>query len=945
MTRSVLLDAQISMDNAIALLRTWAECGAHLHLDSRAVDQGDVFVACPGLKSDGRDYIATAIGRGAVAVLTHVESVEQWQGTDYAVPVLGVIGLKEQLGEIADLWYDKPSAHLTIMAVTGTNGKTSCVQWLTDALQFAGYAAGALGTLGIRLPNGVTRAGDLTTPDVISVHRSLAVLREAGAQYVALEASSIGLDQGRLNGVRIFAAGFTNLSRDHLDYHHTMQAYAQAKARLFAWPDLKMAVLNAEDAASANFAKLSTCPQITYKISAESESGSDVLEAVFASQSSSAARWTLRDQNEQALVHTSLFGRHNVSNLLCVAGLLRALGWSLANIATSFATLKPVAGRLEAVQSILSDVSVPLVLVDYAHTPDALLRALEVTTELAQARGGKVWCVFGCGGNRDVGKRPVMGEVAQRLADRVLVTSDNPRDENPHAIIADIVAGLPGSSANVTIEPDRAQAILNAVLSATAQDVVLIAGKGHEAYQEICGTRERFDDRQWTQAAFLLKQGRTMHTDSRRLEAGAVFLALKGENFDGHDYLEQIHAAGACAAIVDIAKPVSGLAQVELGDTRAALLQLGRAWRRQFTIPMIAVTGSNGKTTTKEMIASILAAWLGETNRLATVGNLNNELGVPLTLLRLRAEHRAAVIELGMNHPGEIAVLANVTEPTVALVNNAQREHQEFMVSVEAVARENAAVYDALMPGGIKVFPFGDTFSDLWLQLAAEQPSMRFGLNEQAEVWASHIQSDVLGTTFMVHTPIGEGHITLSVPGTHNLLNALAATACAVAAGVPLLAIEQGLARFNAVAGRMQPHRLADGQVLIDDSYNANPDSVRAAIDVLAGLPAPRVLVLGDMGEVGDNGPAMHEEVGHYARECAIDHLLTLGQATRQSAAAFGAQAVICESPEQASAWLVEHSAASILIKGSRFMRMEKIVRQYIDQIEKISNDVVKHAV
>ena len=197
----------------------------------------------------------------------------------------------------------------------------------------------------------------------------------------------------------------------------------------------------------------------------------------------------------------------------------------------------------------------------------------------------------------------------------------------------------------------------------------------------------------------------------------------------------------------------------------------------------------------------------------------------------------------------------------------------------------------------------------------------------------------------MVHTPVGEGHIALPVPGTHNLLNALAAATCAVAAGVPLLAIEQGLARFHAVAGRMQPHRLANGQVLIDDSYNANPDSVRAAIDVLASLPAPRVLVLGDMGEVGDNGPAMHEEIGHYARECAIDHLLTLGQATRQTAAAFGAQAVICESVDQASEWLAEHSAASILIKGSRFMRMEKIVRQYLEQVEKISNDVVKHAV
>jgi murE/murF fusion protein len=298
-----------------------------------------------------------------------------------------------------------------------------------------------------------------------------------------------------------------------------------------------------------------------------------------------------------------------------------------------------------------------------------------------------------------------------------------------------------------------------------------------------------------------------------------------------------------------------------------------------------------------------------------------------------------------MNHPGEIAILAQASEPTVALVNNAQREHQEFMVNVEAVARENAAVYASLMPQGIKVFPSADTFSQLWLELANEHSSLRFGTSPQAEVWANHIQADALGTSFVVHTPIGEGRVALSVPGRHNVLNALAATTCAVAAGVPMLAIEQGLAAFHAVSGRMQPHRLANGVMLIDDSYNANPDSVRAAIDVLASLPAPRVLVLGDMGEVGDNGPAMHEEVGAYARERGIDHLLTLGQATRLTATAFGAHAVVCETTEQASDWIARQRVTSVLIKGSRFMRMEKIVRACLEHFEATDKDVVKHAV
>ena len=945
MTRSVLLASELSTENIVALLRSKTECGAHLQADSRAVRAGDVFLACPGLSSDGRDFIAAAIKQGASAVLMHADATTSWQATDFSVPVLGLPDLTQRLGELADLWYDKPSAYMTVIAVTGTNGKTSCVQWLTDALQSAGYSAGALGTLGVRFPDGSFGASALTTPDVISMHRSLAALREAGAQYVSLEASSIGLEQGRLAGVRIFAAGFTNLSRDHLDYHQTMHAYAAAKARLFAWPGLQAGVLNADDAISASFVTGATYPLVTYSLAQQTTAGAAALRAELLVDSMTTGQWLLHEQNEQVAVHTKVVGRHNIANLLCVAGLLKALGWPLAKIAASFNTLSPVDGRLQTVEPVLADRAVPTVLVDYAHTPDALARALEVARELAQARRASVWCVFGCGGNRDSGKRPLMGEIAQRLADRVIVTSDNPRDEDPQAIIAQIVAGLPGSSAQVTIEPDRAQAILAAVLGAACNDVVLIAGKGHETYQEIAGERAPFDDRQWAQAALLLQQQRAIQTDSRRLAAGSIFLALKGDHFDGHDYLEQIQMAGACAAIVDTIQPVPGLAQVALGNTRAALLQLGRAWRRQFAIPMIAVTGSNGKTTTKEMISAILASWLGEAHRLATIGNLNNELGVPLTLLRLRHEHQAAVIELGMNHPGEIAILAQTAEPTVALVNNAQREHQEFMVNVEAVARENAAVYASLLPEGIKVFPSADTFSQLWLELASERACLRFGLNSDSEVWASDIRADALGTSFIVHTPIGEGRVVLPVPGRHNLLNALAATACAVAAGVPMSAIEHGLAGFQAVAGRMQPHRLADGVMLIDDSYNANPDSVRAAIDVLASLPAPRVLVLGDMGEVGDNGPAMHEEVGAYARECGIEHLLTLGLATRLSALAFGSQAVVCETNDQASNWIAQHLVKSVLIKGSRFMRMEKIVSTCLEQFEASDKDVVKHAV
>jgi murE/murF fusion protein len=943
MTRSVLIDDRTSNENLIGLLRQIVECDAHLSADSRLISQGDVFVALPGKQGDGRDFIAAAIERGAAAVLMHVEDAQAWRSEDSKVSVFAVLGLKARVGALADLWYDRPSAQMTVIAVTGTNGKTSCVDWLSQALRGEGQQVGVIGTLGVTYPDGRLVPGQLTTPDVISVHKTLATLREAGATYVAMEASSIGMDQGRLDGVRIQIAGFTNLSRDHLDYHKTMQAYETAKARLFAWPGLKFAVLNLDDPVGVRLSHQVSCAVLTYSISNQVDTAT--LTASELRPQAQGKAFVLKSQGRQEQVQSRALGNHNVANLLCVSGILQALGWDLARIGVAIARLNPVEGRLERVTPVLSGVVVPVVVVDYAHTPDALERVLRTLRPLAQARQGNLWCVFGCGGNRDAGKRPIMGAVAQRLADHVVVTSDNPRDEVPAAIVAAIIADLPGITQNVRIVEDRAHAILQTVLGANASDVILIAGKGHETYQEIRGIRHAFDDRQWAQAAFVLLQERPVQTDSRKLDAGAVFVALRGENFDGHDYLKQVADLGASVAIVEKSDMSLALPQVALGDTRAALLALGQAWRQKFSLPMIAVTGSNGKTTTKEMIAAILAAWLGKERSLATVGNLNNELGVPLTLMRLRAVHQAAVIELGMNHPGEIEVLASLVEPTVALVNNAQREHQEFMESVEAVARENGAVFGSLRGLGIKVYPADEEFSALWSSLSAHHPSLRFGMTAQAEVWPSEIETDTLGSSFILNLPDAKDKVQLSVPGLHNVRNALAAAACAHAAGAPLTAITQGLESFQAVSGRMQTHRLSRERVLIDDSYNANPDSVRAAIDVLAALPAPRVLVLGDMGEVGDNGPEMHREVGAYARERGIEHLLTLGEATRFSAQAFGASAVIGASPEQLGESLLTLSASSVLVKGSRFMRMERIVKDYLKATGVNPGEVVKHAV
>ena len=443
----------------------------------------------------------------------------------------------------------------------------------------------------------------------------------------------------------------------------------------------------------------------------------------------------------------------------------------------------------------------------------------------------------------------------------------------------------------------------------------------------------------WLAGARLVGDGlvgvQRVYSDTRTLQPGDLFVALMGERFDGNTFLTQARAAGAVAALCsdEVALRASGLSGLVAADSKLALGQLASGWRAQFKLPLIAVTGSNGKTTVTQMIAAILRAWKPQA-MLATEGNLNNEIGVPLTLLRLRATHQLAVVELGMNHPGEIAVLAAIAQPTVALVNNAQREHQEFMATIEAVARENGAVIEALGGSGTAVFPADDAYSGLWHELAGARPQLTFAITEQAgaaDVTCLAPQWTGAAWQVQARTPAGVFSYTLRVAGLHNVKNSLAAAACALAAGVPLQHIAQGLEAFEPVKGRSRALALKlSGRplTLVDDSYNANPDSVRAAIDVLAGLPGPRLLVLGDMGEVGNEGPRFHAEVGAYARERGIEQLYALGEQSAQAVQSFGAGRHFADVDTLNAAVLQAlPGLASVLVKGSRFMRMERVVQ------------------
>ncbi|MCU7373476.1 UDP-N-acetylmuramoyl-tripeptide--D-alanyl-D-alanine ligase [Paucibacter sp. O1-1] len=440
-----------------------------------------------------------------------------------------------------------------------------------------------------------------------------------------------------------------------------------------------------------------------------------------------------------------------------------------------------------------------------------------------------------------------------------------------------------------------------------------------------------------------------VHSDTRTLRAGDLFVALRGERFDAHDFLPQAAASGAVAVIAERGVAEAGLSGIEVPDAKQALGLLAAAWRSHCHLPLIAVTGSNGKTTVTQMIASILRAWLGPAS-LATEGNYNNDIGVPLTLLRLRQDdavwHRAAVVELGMNHPGEIAPLAAMARPTVALVTNAQREHQEFLQTVEAAARENGAAIEALGAAGVAVFPAEDACAPIWHALAGQRAMLSFALQGQADVtgraaWVQGSETQGAGHWALeLHTPAGDAPVALRVAGLHNVRNALAAAASALAAGAPLAAIVRGLESFEPVKGRSQLKSLSRQRVtLIDDSYNANPDSVRAAIDVLADLPGASWLILGDMGEVGSQGPEFHREVGAYAAERGVAAFWAAGSACADAAGAYGGGARHFDTTEALIAALAEAPRVkNILVKGSRFMQMERVVAALLAQDQEGAN-------
>lgn len=965
-----------------------------LSVDSRCINAGDGFIAWPGAAVDGRLFVEQVLSSGAAACLVEAQSDRNWSWADD--PRVGTyFGLKKDLSKIAALYYGDPSKSLEVLAITGTNGKTSTSWWVAQALTTLKHKCGVIGTLGMGTLDDLEDSG-LTTPDPIRLHRVLRSLKECGVKACSIEASSIGLEEYRFDGVQVKVALLTNVTQDHLDYHGTMDAYWQAKRRLFDWRrGLDAVVINRDDPYGEQLAKELQAERgakkvITYSIADVNVLGRSAatIRAVNLEYLYDGVAFDLCESDDVIPMQLGLLGGYNISNLLGVVGVLRALGYSLRHAALACQHLMPVPGRLQNVFSLNENAC--KVVVDYAHTPDALENVLQTLQPLAMTRGGRLLCLFGCGGERDATKRSKMGRIAQTLADVVVVTSDNPRGDDPQIIIQHIKSGMSEERGQLYLEPNRRRAIELVLKLAAPEDIVLLAGKGHEWYQEIKGHRYPFSDAgiasqilnaQITSVKaqvegtndvvmgmltlrqvkeILQSQGivvrlhgdgervfARVNSDTRTLQEGDLFVALKGDSFDGHDFVMQAFEKGAVAVLAERGFDSVRVVGLEVNNTLKALAALARGWRDCFSIPVIGVTGSNGKTTVTQMIASILNVALGD-DALATQGNFNNEIGVPLSVLRLRAGHKAAVFELGMNHVGEIEKLAHIVQPTVALVNNAQREHLEFMDTVQAVAHENGQVIDALPLSGTAVLPVDDVFINIWKGLAQQRKVVTFGLEQvDADYYVKSFVWNDGAWNLDVHTPQGVLVSRLHCAGLHNVKNVIAAVACAAEAGISLGVIADGIRLFQPVKGRSQVEVVTLGQkkvTLVNDTYNANPDSVRAAIDVLSELPQPSLLILGDMGEVGASGKEFHEEVGVYAREKNITTLFGLGEMVKDTVEAFDAKSIqghYFTSIDFLNQALAEQAKdyASILVKGSRFMRMERVVVY----LQEITNTVGDH--
>jgi len=964
--------------------------------DSRVVAAGDVFIALPGTVTDGHRHLGDAAARGCTTMV--VQKDAQWLlPDDWPGCVLAVEDCRGAYARMAENYYGRPAEKLKLLGITGTNGKTTITYLLEEVLTHLGHRVGVIGTVNYRYctdQGQVVLPSPFTTPEAMQLQALLFTMVNSGVDLVIMEVSSHALAQQRIGNLRYDVAAFTNLSRDHLDFHQTMEEYFRSKTLLFRehlQPGGK-AVISSPQRPEGDVdwsGRISEfCRSEEIEVVRCGESGDADIRLL--DYNSTLTETTLRFHSggREFALTTPLVGHFNMDNLLTALGMVGALGYGLEEAVGPLTGAVGAPGRLERVQA--DDATGwprPVVFVDYAHTPDALRQVLETLSALPHR---ELYCVFGCGGDRDAGKRPVMGGIAAKLADVVIVTDDNPRTEDPDKIRAQIVPGVLGAGLGerevawlqqrktgergFVMVGSRREAINRAVRAGGENDIVLIAGKGHEKYQLGAHGKRFFDDclearcalLSWNPKAVALATGGTLirpaaacgvlgevSTDSRTIQGGDIFVALKGEKFDGHAFLGVVADKGAGCLVVErqsMHSPPADVARVEVKDTLAALGAMAR-FRRRLSARLqeqvvISITGSCGKTTVKEMTAAILRRrWPAgpdhpEDAVLATRGNLNNLIGLPLTLLPITPRQRAAVLEMGMNMPGEIRAMARIAEPDICCITNVHGVHLEGLGDLDGVAGAKGELFEEAPEQATLVV----NLDDQRVRSQAERHSRKkltfSTCRPEADLFATDVEAEAGMICFELHRHGETAQIHLFTVGLHNVANAVAAAAIATAAGATLGEIASGLADFRPADRRMVQMRTPAGLGLLNDTYNANPASMEAGLKTLVQMGGRRTAaLLGDMLELGESSAAAHRRLGRQAAELGVTFLGVVGgfrEEVLKGALEGGLvpdRARMFEEKESAAAWIEglqesgELAAGDwLLVKASRGLRMETIV-------------------
>ncbi len=970
--------------------------------DSRTVAAGSLFLAVKGYASDGHDYIAQAFEKGAAAVVA--ERIPQGLSPALEEKIILAASSRKTTALAAARFYGFPSKDMMLVGVTGTNGKTTITWVLENIFKTAGFNPGVIGTVNIRFA-GRTQDNPVTTPDAVSLQKALWEMKTAGITHVVMEVSSHSLDQFRVEGCCFDACIYTNLSQDHLDYHKDLDEYFNCKKRLFtdfigkgtSSPNAP-AVINMDDAFGRKLAGSITAEKIlvSHKQAADL-TATDICDEI------SGLNFTLEYRDDRLAIASKLTGGFNLENILCAAGAALGLGIAPEVVVQGINTLTRVPGRLEKLP-------VPLnrhIFVDYAHTPGALESILSVLSKRVPAR---LITVFGCGGDRDTTKRGPMGLAACRYSDIAIVTSDNPRSENPDAIVRDIVKGLEAEgipqlniseltpeSRGYLVEVDREKALNLSLAISSPNDIIVAAGKGHETYQITNAGTIHFDDAEkLTQACQRLltpapwsvedlssalktqskipADGQSLFsaiaTDSRTIEPGMVFVALSGDSFDGHQFIPTLVTNGVQAFVTRQGylgeldettrnQVIKGsLVLFETPDTLAALGKLSAFHRSRSKAKILAITGSNGKTTTRKMAQCIFSAAF---DTLATKGNFNNEIGLPLTLLRLAPVHQWAVVEMGMNHPGEISRLSAMAKPDIAMITNTSGCHLEGLGTADNVARAKSEIFENATKDSTAVL-FADDPRRHILETAARANARiktisLFGNSADADFRAEAIEITPEGLCFTLRENREAAPCRINTPAEFMVFNALAATAAAKAAGISWKDIKEGLAAFSPVKGRMNLSTLPMGLNLIDDTYNANPASMTQALKTLGRVAGQTkaFAALGDMLELGPDTDRLHREIGHLAAQIAPTRLYLYGSQTAHLLAGavekgYPESQIFKGSKEEIARDLAGvltdlqltpegRDNPWLLLKGSRGMAMETIIPELVAQYQRMTQE------